>query len=103
MEWAKAEVARAERPVLVRVDVPLRKLPVDKIKSIVDLNEILGDSQGVMYKGEEILLLPEIASRYIVGIEPVEPCTCWRDNQICDVCRDYTARPGGWNGTFLER
>jgi hypothetical protein len=93
----KAEVARTELPALVRVEVPHSELPREKLRQIEETSEIL----GAAHKGVEILLLPDVATRYTVRIELVEPCTCWRDGRPCDVCRDFGRQPGGWNGTFL--
>ena len=101
-DWAKAEVARTHSPALVRVDVPHAELPRERLDRIETKSEILGDSQATIYAGEEILLLPEVASKYAVSIEPVEPCTCWRDRPKCEVCRDWNFRSGGWNGTFFS-
>lgn len=100
INWARAEVA-AETPALVRVDVPHAELPRESLRRIETMSDILGERQAAMYRGEEILLLPEVASKYTVSIELVEPCTCWRDGRQCDVCRDHETRPGGWDGTLL--
>jgi hypothetical protein len=72
----------------------------EKLGQIEKMIENLGDSQGAIYQGEEILLSPEVASKYPARIEPVEPCTCWRDGRPCGVCRDFAEGPGGWNGTL---
>jgi hypothetical protein len=101
MEWAKSEVARNELPALVRANVPLAELSAEKVKGIEDVIEVLGESQGPVYHGEEFLLLPDVASKYIFGIELVKPCTCWRDKAPCHPCRDFYQSPGGWNGTFV--
>lgn len=99
IEWAQAEVARAQVSVVVRVVVPHTELPADKLKTLEKMCELLGGSQGATYLGEEVLLLPAVASRYVAGIDEVEPCACWRDGK-CDVCQDWNRRPGGWDGTF---
>lgn len=101
MKWAKNEAAHAELPALVRVEVPHTEVPNEKLRAIEKMNEVVGDRQGTIYRGEEVLLLPGVASKYAVRLEPVEPCTCWQHEGACPVCEDYRARPGGWNGTFL--
>jgi hypothetical protein len=50
-------------------------LPREKLRGIAKMSEILGDSQGATYLGEEILLLPDVASKYAARIDLVEPCT----------------------------
>jgi hypothetical protein len=100
VEWAKAEVARGEKPVIVRAEVPQAVLPPEKIEGLSRMLEY-GPSGQTGYLGEDFLLSPEVASRYAVRLEEVDPCTCWSDGRICDVCRDSERVRGGWDGTYV--
>src|SRR4029453_19354984 len=94
-----AEVARAQRPALVEIAVPRHELPHEALEAIVRAEAFPPEFQH-LFNGDTVALTPAFASNWIVGMQLVDPCTCWRDGKPCSACRDFTERPGGWNGTF---
>jgi hypothetical protein len=99
-QWAQAEVARTEEPVVIRLEVPHHELPAEEIESLRRIVLYHDDSWGKTYLGRNFQLPTDVASRYIVGYETVSPCTCWRDGHPCATCRDARERPGGWDGSY---
>jgi hypothetical protein len=100
LEWSKAEVARLRVPVVIQIPVPVDLLLGSQFDRIVRRAGCPPELQQTM-NGTEVTLRPDVASKYLVGVEPVAPCTCWRDGTPCEACAHWRQSPGGWNGTFL--
>jgi hypothetical protein len=71
-EWAKAEAALIARPMLVRLEIPLVEAS-DAVVEKVRESELLAELVGSACSGDEVVLAPEVASRWVAGLEEVSP------------------------------
>lgn len=102
VEWAKAEVSRSFNPALVEIVVPRTQLPARTLEQIERVEtqhqRLLDIDPSFPFRGHDVPLPVELASRWIVGMRLVEPCTCWRDGRPCSTCAAWNASQDGWDG-----